>query len=156
MSQYTRLLNLVSSQSEVETAGRAYLYEAIFVRRGTQKAVCVLDRAMELLHNAVMNSNRSGLSEIKMKETVHGPDKCAQSLSLLLQSSPLLLPTSTSSLHFQKISVQTSSRAHQASYPKRTGGRGEKLTTHLHIMQGSRMVELIPHSPTRLHDVLLN
>jgi hypothetical protein len=35
-------------------------------------------------------------------------------------------------------------------------GRGVKLTTHLHIVLKSRMVELNLHFPIRLHGVVLN
>jgi hypothetical protein len=35
-------------------------------------------------------------------------------------------------------------------------GRGVKLTTHLHLVLKSRMVELYLHSPTRLHGAVLN
>jgi hypothetical protein len=36
------------------------------------------------------------------------------------------------------------------------GYRGVKLTTHLHLVPRSRMVELYLHSPICLHSVVLN
>jgi hypothetical protein len=47
-------------------------------------------------------------------------------------------------------SVQTGSGSHPASYPVSTGGlrgRGMKLTSHLHPVSRSGMVELYHHSP---------
>jgi hypothetical protein len=60
-------------------------------------------------------------------------------------------------------SVLIGSGAHPASYTMRTGGfapgdkavRGVKLTTHLHLVPRSRLVELYLHSPTRFHVVVL-
>jgi hypothetical protein len=51
-------------------------------------------------------------------------------------------------------SVQTRSGAHPASYPMGTGC--VKLTTELHLVPRSRMVELYLYSPTSRHDVVLN
>jgi hypothetical protein len=60
--------------------------------------------------------------------------------------------------------VQTGSGAHPASYPVGTwgffpggkSGKDVKLTTHLHLLPKSRMVELYLHSPIRLHGIVLN
>jgi hypothetical protein len=35
-------------------------------------------------------------------------------------------------------------------------GRGVKLTTHLHLVPRSRMMQLYLYSPVRLHDMVLN
>jgi hypothetical protein len=61
-------------------------------------------------------------------------------------------------------SVQTGYEAHPASYPMGTGNdfpvgkavRGVKLTTHLHLVPRSRMVELYLYSLICLHGVVLN
>jgi hypothetical protein len=61
-------------------------------------------------------------------------------------------------------SVQTVSGAHQDSYPMDTWGDflgglsewGLKLTTRLHLVSKSRMVELYFHSSIRLHAILFN
>jgi hypothetical protein len=52
---------------------------------------------------------------------------------------------------------------HPASYPMGTGGSfprnkatGVELTTHLHLVPRSRIVELYLHSPIHLHGVMLN
>jgi hypothetical protein len=50
--------------------------------------------------------------------------------------------------------VQTGSGAHPATYP--IGTRDLKLTTHLHIVLKSIMVELCLHSPIRFLVVALN
>jgi hypothetical protein len=59
--------------------------------------------------------------------------------------------------------VQTITEAHPASYPvgtriSSTGvkRRSMKLTTHLHVLLRSRMMELYLHSLTRLRGVVLN
>jgi hypothetical protein len=60
--------------------------------------------------------------------------------------------------------VQTVSEAHPASYPMGylglfpwgQSGRGVKLSTHLHLVPRSRMVELNLHSPIYLHSIVLN
>jgi hypothetical protein len=60
--------------------------------------------------------------------------------------------------------IQMGSEAHPAYYPKGTGGslprgkvvRGIKLTTQLHPVLRSRIVELYLNSPIRLHGVVLN
>jgi hypothetical protein len=41
-------------------------------------------------------------------------------------------------------------------FPCGYSGRSAKLTTHHHLMQRSRMVELYLHSPICLHGILLN
>jgi hypothetical protein len=60
--------------------------------------------------------------------------------------------------------VQTGSRAHPSSYPMGNVGffllgkrsRSVKLTTHLHLVSGSRMVELYLRSCIRIHGVVRN
>jgi hypothetical protein len=60
--------------------------------------------------------------------------------------------------------VSTDCGAHPAFCSLGTGGflpwgrsgRGEKLTTHLHVVPRSRMVELYHHSPICLHGLVLN
>jgi hypothetical protein len=60
--------------------------------------------------------------------------------------------------------VQTGSGAHPVSYPMGTVGSfagskaawGVKLTTHLHLVSWSRMMELYLHSPIRFHGIVLN
>jgi hypothetical protein len=59
--------------------------------------------------------------------------------------------------------VQTGAGAHPAFSPMCTGvlfagesGRGLKVTTHLHLVPRSRMVELYLNSLTLLHGVVLN
>jgi hypothetical protein len=41
-------------------------------------------------------------------------------------------------------------------FPWRYRCRSVKLTTHLHLVPTSRMVELYLHSPIRLHDIVFN
>jgi hypothetical protein len=41
-------------------------------------------------------------------------------------------------------------------FPREESGRAVKLTTLLHLLPASRMVELYLHSPTRLHSIVLN
>jgi hypothetical protein len=41
-------------------------------------------------------------------------------------------------------------------FPRKYNGRGVKLTTNLHPVVRSRLVELHLHSLTRLHGVVLN
>jgi hypothetical protein len=61
-------------------------------------------------------------------------------------------------------SVQTGSGAHPASCTMGMGSfflRGKaagdvKVTSHLHLVPKSRMVELYPHFPIQLHGVVLN
>jgi hypothetical protein len=57
-------------------------------------------------------------------------------------------------------SLQTGSGAHPASYPMGTGGRfprrGVKLTTHLHLVPRSRMLELYLHFLICLPGVVFN
>jgi hypothetical protein len=56
-------------------------------------------------------------------------------------------------------SVQTALGSTQPPVQWVPGGKtagGEKLTTHLHLVPRSRMMELYRHSPTRLHGVVLN
>jgi hypothetical protein len=64
------------------------------------------------------------------------------------------------SKHFAlRYSLQIGSGAHRTCYSMDTGGPFPreyncwvvKLTTHLHLMQRSRMVELYIHSPIRLY-----
>jgi hypothetical protein len=60
--------------------------------------------------------------------------------------------------------VQTDSGSHPACYPMDTigsnfrgySGRGVKLTTHLHLVSRSKIVELYLHSPIYLLGVVLN
>jgi hypothetical protein len=66
--------------------------------------------------------------------------------------------------HFSQFhDVQIASEAHPASCPLDTegsflGGKatGMKVTTHLHLVLRSRIVELYLHSLIRLHGVVLN
>jgi hypothetical protein len=61
-------------------------------------------------------------------------------------------------------SVQTLSGIHPVFYPMGTGDSspvcraagGVKLTTHLHLVPRSRMMELYLHFPIRLDGVVLN
>jgi hypothetical protein len=41
-------------------------------------------------------------------------------------------------------------------FPERKSGLGFKLTTYLHLVPRSRMVELYFHFPIRLHGMMLN
>jgi hypothetical protein len=43
----------------------------------------------------------------------------------------------------------------RGSFFRKESGQGVKLTTHVYLLSRSRMVELYPHSPIRLHGVLL-
>jgi hypothetical protein len=40
-------------------------------------------------------------------------------------------------------------------HPRKESGRSVKLTTHLHLVPRSRMVELYVHSSIRLHGIVL-
>jgi hypothetical protein len=46
--------------------------------------------------------------------------------------------------------LHTGSGTHLATYAMDTRGRSVKLTTHLHLVQRSRMVDVYTHSPIRL------
>jgi hypothetical protein len=48
------------------------------------------------------------------------------------------------------------SNEYRGFFPQVQSGRGVKLTTHLHLVPRSRMVELYLHSLIRLHGVTLN
>jgi hypothetical protein len=69
-----------------------------------------------------------------------------------------------SKVFFLPYSVQTGSEAHPVSYSVGSGDSflwwkvagGVKLTTYLHLMPRSRMVELCLHSSTRLDGVVIN
>jgi hypothetical protein len=48
------------------------------------------------------------------------------------------------------------SNGYRGLYPRGYSGRGMKLTTDLHLVPRSRMVELYLYSPICLHGIVLN